>query len=502
MTPVARSLPFLHLNEDILFYIFSLNANSADSFIPGRPRLVCHKWRRLILSSPTLWANSLDLELLAGGNDNWRNEVVKRTDKECMRDFLEVFLDENWARIRRLLINDYFYDAADWEELLQRPAPNLEQLCIQGDVPFEDMDDGILFSGTSPRALREVQLRFRLTVDPAHPWYNNLRHFHDLCVDKFTASQFLRGLKLLPHLETLGITNTFFHYEVDQSLIPVQIPNLSRLSITESNVMTIILLLKYIVPGPHCSLIFNDWDESRDLSSDIVTNFLDIGAALSTFLRHQSYQHRTFPNFHYYEMSDHGHFNIHDGRQFLDITLEDIKTILSNNGNNWPGFVAQVNAALLSGLVDPISTTTKLHLAVHQLPSPSDSMLSFLNHFKNVNTLETDAKTLQIIREAEQIHQEGNLGSLNLFPSVCNIVVHDWQRYEPLDSQEIYQFVRSRKDHAMPIKKVSFESRDISIMSVEEAASWRALASELDFEVEFESGAIHDDLANISDSDI
>ncbi|KAH9484474.1 hypothetical protein JR316_0003956 [Psilocybe cubensis] len=501
MTSGIQSLPFLGLNEDILLYIFSLNANAVDSFVCeshsypvsvmdidyGRSAAlnvtryssqVCREWRHLILASPTLWANSLDLELLDCGTDEWRNEVVKRTGN-ClltvvgtmpsmyelfpMFQFLRDFFDKNWTRIRRLIVYDDFFNGANWKELLKRPSPNLERLRIMGqDMTFDNIQDGTLFSGTSPR-----------------------------------PSKLLRGLKLLPYLETLGIVNNLIDYELDRPLAPINLPNLTQLSI-KSNVMTIIPMLKYLVPGPNCSLRLDDYFYlPRTFSSlpETFENYLDIGGALSTFLGHQAYQNLTFHKFHYYEMKDRGKFNIRDDQGVFDIALEDTVTILLNHGENWPDFVSQVNAAL-SPLACSVLPTTNLHLGVHDLPSQSDSMLAFFDNFKNVRILETDPKTIQIIGQAVQTHRGGQLGGSTLFPSVCHIVVHPWQYKYKVDTKELYKFVKFRKNHAVPIEKVYF---CYSSCTTEEAASWRAFANELDFEVEFESRANRS--YDVSDSD-
>ncbi|KAH9476399.1 hypothetical protein JR316_0011974 [Psilocybe cubensis] len=491
MASVTQSSLIFRLNEDVLRYIFSLNANVPESYNTTL------WWRKS--DAPLTVTRCLDLELLEGGTNEWRNEVVRRTGNclltvigpmppiprhnESMLEFLDLFMDTNWTRIRRLVVDEFLYD--NWEELLKRPAPNLEQLCIENediDKLFYDINGGTLFSGTSPRSLRKVQICFRVTIDPFHPWYSNLRHFDDFCVDKFSASQLLHALQLLTHLETLEIRNNLSDYHVDQSLIPVNMPNLTSL-IIESNIMTVIPLLRYIVTGPYHSFLFEDLDRNDHLSPEVVTSYMDIGGALSTFLRRQSYQHRTFPHFFYDEKSDIGQFYIGDGSGLFYIDLVVNAIIGSNDGDNWPDIASQFNAALLSGLAGSVLATTTLSLEMCRLPSHVDSMLAFFKQFRNVINLETDAKTLKIIREAEKTHQGGDLGSTILFPSVRLVKLSYQPIFNEIEIKELFLFVKARKDNALPLDKISI-CYPIS-KTMKEDTLWRDLASEYDIQVEF-----------------
>ena len=73
--------PVSNLPGDVLLHIFSINCHlyydhpHYPSQTTRRTAQVCQMWRRLALSSPTIWANSLDF----GDPLPWINEVILRT---------------------------------------------------------------------------------------------------------------------------------------------------------------------------------------------------------------------------------------------------------------------------------------------------------------------------------------------------------------------------------------------------------------------------------------
>lgn len=49
---------------------------------------VCREWCRVLLESPTIWAISLDLQRLNQANDDWQNEILRRTG-DCRRRLVQ-----------------------------------------------------------------------------------------------------------------------------------------------------------------------------------------------------------------------------------------------------------------------------------------------------------------------------------------------------------------------------------------------------------------------------
>ena len=83
------------LHRDLLWRIFALNADIetrpggvyyTDELFRLSPLTtarhtsqVCASWRQLIIGSPSLWGNMIDLNSLRQRSDTWRNEVLLRT---------------------------------------------------------------------------------------------------------------------------------------------------------------------------------------------------------------------------------------------------------------------------------------------------------------------------------------------------------------------------------------------------------------------------------------
>src|SRR3954469_6801165 len=88
--------PISRLSEEIFHHIFSMNTISDQVFLTGKMTVegplsfnaldtarhtsqVCRRWREWMLSSATIWGESLMLESLDQKSDNWREVVFART---------------------------------------------------------------------------------------------------------------------------------------------------------------------------------------------------------------------------------------------------------------------------------------------------------------------------------------------------------------------------------------------------------------------------------------
>jgi len=128
----SRIVPCTHASRRFLWSIFSWIANMkqprTSTFFPEPRALtstcqcsqVCQNWRRILLHASSLWGNVLDLDALSLGNDNWRNEILRRTGisllsvrgiqqplgrSKSSREFFYSLLEKNWDRIRLLHIS-------------------------------------------------------------------------------------------------------------------------------------------------------------------------------------------------------------------------------------------------------------------------------------------------------------------------------------------------------------------------------------------------------------
>ena len=179
---ISVSSPILKLHDDLLWSIFDWNADMTEDkprafpYFSHRQALtttlqssrVCQRWRRILLYASSLWGKLLDLDTLSLGNDEWRDEILRRTgisllsvrsslqplrESEHCREFFYSLFEKNWDRIRMLHISQVTgydrytsIDEARWSRILSFPAKKLES--------FRFLVDLHEFMSESPRILR------------------------------------------------------------------------------------------------------------------------------------------------------------------------------------------------------------------------------------------------------------------------------------------------------------------------------------------------------------
>ncbi|KAF8961481.1 hypothetical protein BDZ97DRAFT_1759852 [Flammula alnicola] len=239
MASTSRSGPITKLNRDILWYIFCMNADLDDPIADRRSSCkglitavrtssVCKLWREiLLLDSASLWGRIIDLNLLAGQHDKWRQEVLKRTGSAplhikgrdlvtvnegiALRFFLSALLPAQWTRIRRfdlevkvratVSVNDGLWSS------VQQAAPYLESFSLQFGqelIPSVlESPNSVLFSNHAP-LLRQFRLSCkRININLKAPW---LSQIHTLTLEgEFQVPDFLEALRRMSLLEDLNI---------------------------------------------------------------------------------------------------------------------------------------------------------------------------------------------------------------------------------------------------------------------------------------------------------
>ena len=89
---------------------------------------VCASWRQLIIDSPSLWGNIIDLQSLRQESDTWKNEVLLRTGNSNLsifgnihgkgwqhaKKFLEILLKNHWTRIQWVQVEFNDFDIVEW----------------------------------------------------------------------------------------------------------------------------------------------------------------------------------------------------------------------------------------------------------------------------------------------------------------------------------------------------------------------------------------------------
>jgi hypothetical protein len=164
----STSPPISKLTNDILLFIFSINADMTDEslmcwddrkipykalHVTRRTSQVSRYWRTLILGSPTIWAGVIDLQLFRPSLESWREEVFQR----CGRCLLSVkglcsferdasaciheirtpsssFSTPTWDQIKNLHVEVTYADQVDdetWLRILCRPAKFLCSFNLQ-----------------------------------------------------------------------------------------------------------------------------------------------------------------------------------------------------------------------------------------------------------------------------------------------------------------------------------------------------------------------------------
>ncbi|KDR70510.1 hypothetical protein GALMADRAFT_144781 [Galerina marginata CBS 339.88] len=278
--------PISRLSHDILWHIFHhstiIDADFLASEIsPERSLItarhasqVCAGWRSLMLSSPSLWANIINLTHLDQENDNWRAEILKRTGNSLLSiignagegrpaaEFFLSLLGDHWLRFRRIYIRIGF--PADIEDKrwrsIQRPAPNLEILHINFPSPpqaFSTIDD-TLFSNDAPslHTLTTYAINFKISGS----WLSGLRRLQIFDCSVGQAIIFaLAEMSVLEFLDMTDVDIVDIHAE-DRSWPMITLPKLKKLCL-KVKFRTLIVMIGHLNPTLGC--------ESRYESSDV-----------------------------------------------------------------------------------------------------------------------------------------------------------------------------------------------------------------------------------------
>ncbi|KAF9475195.1 hypothetical protein BDN70DRAFT_936077 [Pholiota conissans] len=169
--------PISKLRRDVLWIVFSINSeplpNASVNLSPltntRRSSQVCKLWREIILQSPSIWGNCLDLDLL-GHRYYWRDEILRRagdaplslkmrTMRECIgghsdtEDFVIKVICEHWERIRVLdvTVTKKLASNPGVRDALCRPAPQLRVFAFRNGQQRADdsLEDGISYTFSS-----------------------------------------------------------------------------------------------------------------------------------------------------------------------------------------------------------------------------------------------------------------------------------------------------------------------------------------------------------------
>ncbi|KDR70468.1 hypothetical protein GALMADRAFT_254888 [Galerina marginata CBS 339.88] len=453
--------PISKLNDDLLWRIFNLNtltdtdmiknlSSSEFSLTTARhTSQVCAGWRSLMLASSSLWASTINLKHLEQKNDNWRDEILKRTGNALISiggrlekgghaaQFFLSLLGEHWTRLRRLSIHVEDPVIAEDERWLSvhTPAPNLEIFYVWFSSPpaFSTADD-VLFSNDAPsmHTLVTHKINFKLS----ERWLTGLRRL-DLfgCSVEKTILFALAEMLALESLDMMNIDIIDVHTE-DRLWPMIILPKLKRISLSV-NLTTLTALIGYIYPTLGCTFEYESCNDKISLPT--TEDIFLLRRGFST---------------HFQCFSDFWHNDTISWMMTEDIL--ELTNVLKAGGNSafyvhieiergspWHVIPNIILHSLYSYDLRRI-TTLELDISQDALDVCDWYFAKFLRSLSSVATMHTDSSTMQVL-----VHlQEDLLNGEILFSSLKSIV---FDTDAELICSAIMQFLLQRRDAGVPI---------------------------------------------------
>jgi len=474
--PIKES-PTVKLNVDVLWTIFSFNTLTDDDFtspiryndkaefsiITARhTSQVCALWRSIMLSSPDIWSNTINLKYLQQKTDNWRKEVLKRTDR-CLlsviahnlgndarrNDFLFSLMKFEAGRMKRISISK-LYDGGillgpQWSTLFFQEAPHLEILHFRHTPSFPNyislktqvsstttyLAKPLLFCDKAP-FLTKLTLG---GVDAYLPgsWNSNINTLW--IQDSNVHDQFFLALANMHSLEHLHVVNVILEQNNNQS---ISLPKLRRLYI-RNLIDNVIPLLDAIVPNELCEsaimmqgafyeeTLVDEWNtkwlQGQKFAAHMKTTFS--GSLHLKLAENHIDLHTTLPVSPFYPAS------------FFELDFDFISI--------------NVPCASLDALRNICArTTTHASIKISRTPrndALDASLAQFLGALSSVEVVHTKSKCLA--------HLTGRLQSIATvcFPHMHSLVLDDTDDSK-MSRDLIADFIEQRRSAGCPLRKI------------------------------------------------
>ncbi|KDR69414.1 hypothetical protein GALMADRAFT_145460 [Galerina marginata CBS 339.88] len=307
---------------------------------------VCSSWRDLVLCSSSWWARNIHLDHLKQKSGHWRNEVLARSGisalhvigvfEVCHARFLEVLLEDHWARIRvlHLISKENILGYLHFDLYLQRPTPSLEVFVVHHIIDFEDFEEPSrqnfqLFANSAPslRCLhpffREVEAFIRA------PFILQLRKLN-LSASTINPHQLLDalgGAHALEELRNVRVTATTEAGTTRAFKLPaITLPRLRQISVHAFHVDAWLDVLSNITPAPQCTLNTALEHDGRYIRPLTAEDIISISHILSSYSgQHTSSEGSTAVRLHLgkYKFS----FRHERGSLLTDISSFFLKTV-------------------------------------------------------------------------------------------------------------------------------------------------------------------------------
>ncbi|KJA26698.1 hypothetical protein HYPSUDRAFT_282607 [Hypholoma sublateritium FD-334 SS-4] len=461
---VRRSGSVWHsLQYDLLHYIVDMNA---DMFSDGtalettrRTAQVCRTWREMMLNTPALWANLIDLDKLRLASNEWRVEVLRRSGDALLSlkaefaiaaapspisQFFFNILDSRWDRIQRLYVRSVVCSSelSDWAPLF-RPAPHLKSCVLHFGTPkvirhLEGQAPGPLLASNAPM-LRELNA-WHFKFDIHAPWMYNLRALH--IGSPFTLCEILTALGKAPNLRYLYV-NDISDLSSQSPLHVVSLPSLCRLTLSV-RIRACICVLDYLDLSSSCALEYSPPKIRRAQEIEKDTFCLSINAISKFAARHFQKCSPQYVSL----CHDHNSILFRAGRYPNDITFTF--HLSSAPHINLPTYAT---STLLHALtLREFAHATKLQLRIHDL-FPSEAFAPFLVYFDAVEKVEINERAItHLIEASSALGLPEDKERRTLFPVLKALKITELSSlYVRCNTGVMMRFVRTRRDAGLPL---------------------------------------------------
>ncbi|KJA24816.1 hypothetical protein HYPSUDRAFT_200362 [Hypholoma sublateritium FD-334 SS-4] len=464
--------PVYNLPDDLLWNIFSLNANmftNEDALSTTRfTSQVCRIWRNNMLNTPSLWGRLIDFDSLHGLKSiKWAQELIRRSDHSLLwiksnkrwcrpirssthippirseHNFFFGIVTENWDRIQRLVLSaPIVFGSTTLDDLtiLRRPAPNLEVFSVEawivdGNQAMKNEAFQRLFSGDAPMLRQFSDMSCRIDLNT--PWFQNLDSIQLGWV--FDIYECLTIVSSIPNLQ---------HLTVQYSTRPpiysprpiVSLPQLKRLSF-DLNLEEATYMLDHLRIPQGCSLDLQTSPPSfgRDSYDELSNLFDQATSAISRASRQ--------------------YFQSHPPRA-LDITYSGSMMSFSDDTNRDSAFELGCDSLhessikvvkIFSALACPeFARVTELKL-LYNVNLPSAPFSAFLRCFVSVETLHTDERTFSRINATRNLLTTTNGRPQIIFPNLIKICILNGTQSLRAVGEKTVKFILSRIEDGHPI---------------------------------------------------
>lgn len=463
---------------------------------------VCHTWRSLLLSTPSIWGRLLHLGELSTTSNTGRDEILTRSrssllwvsgsiyvpinrEDQTLLFLLKSVLHPNWDRIEYLNLAIQSPSEEDFWPILQRPAPNLRSFSFSAKsskLLVSTTEAQPLFSNHAP-LLRRFSADC-LPIDLSSVWIRHLRQI-TLC-HRFTVREILICLRLTPLVEDLLISDipTMILPPADP-LPSAFLPKLSKISLQNIDICNCALFLDQIHSAEGCAVNFkprvnyplDDYLKIVDLEGPL--------PSLSSYLASYLHAHHSQIQEVEIHLALGPAFRLECSPQRLSDIGRFRVAVTPSPRFPRPTRLHNSMLSLFSGCDFSFVTTLKFNLPPSMFAShnSNETYLPYFLLFPFVTDLLVSEETLQSILIISTSHGL----DITIFPVLQTVTVTTFD--EVCSSlRPLLRFLRHRKKNGIPVKKLIYYVSELyrpNLRGLEEMTGLRVCRRGLNKEVEY-----------------